>query len=87
MGSLLLISSNDLVLVYLSIELQSSGLYLLCTIYSNSESFSSSGLIYFFYWFGIVNIHNSTRQTGKPLQEISILTGKPANLGGKYHKG
>uniref|UniRef100_UPI00286A1A6B NADH dehydrogenase subunit 2 n=1 Tax=[Emmonsia] crescens TaxID=73230 RepID=UPI00286A1A6B len=47
MGSLLLISSNDLVSVYLSIELQSFGLYLLCTIYRNSESSTSSGLTYF----------------------------------------
>nr|WMB97510.1 NADH dehydrogenase subunit 2 [Histoplasma sp.] len=47
MGSLLLISSNDLVSVYLSIELQSYGLYLLCTIYRNSESSTSSGLTYF----------------------------------------
>ncbi len=47
MGSLLLISSNDLVSLYLSIELQSYGLYLLCTIYRNSESSTSSGLTYF----------------------------------------
>nr|YP_002970840.1 NADH dehydrogenase subunit 2 [Arthroderma uncinatum]ACR19593.1 NADH dehydrogenase subunit 2 [Arthroderma uncinatum] len=47
MGSILLISSSDLVSVYLSIELQSYGLYILCTLYRNSESSTSSGLTYF----------------------------------------
>lgn len=47
MGSLLLISSSDLVSIYLSIELQSYGLYLLCAMYRNSESSTSSSLIYF----------------------------------------
>jgi len=46
-GSILLISSRDLVSIYLSIELQSYGLYLLCTMYRNSESSTSSGLTYF----------------------------------------
>lgn len=46
-GSVLLISSNDLMSIYLSIELQSYGLYLLCTMYRNSESSTSSGLSYF----------------------------------------
>jgi NADH-ubiquinone oxidoreductase chain 2 len=46
-GSILLISSSDLISVYLSIELQSYGLYLLCTMYRNSESSTSSGLTYF----------------------------------------
>jgi NADH-ubiquinone oxidoreductase chain 2 len=46
-GSILLISSSDLVSLYLSIELQSYGLYLLCTMYRNSELSTSSGLTYF----------------------------------------
>src|SRR5204862_7782921 len=46
-GSILLISSNDLISIYLSIELQSYGLYLLCTMYRNSELSTSSGLTYF----------------------------------------
>jgi NADH-ubiquinone oxidoreductase chain 2 len=33
--------------VYLTLELQSYGLYLLCTIYRNSEISISSGLTYF----------------------------------------
>jgi len=47
MGSLLLISSSDLVSIFLAIELQSYGLYLLCAIYRNSESSTSSSLTYF----------------------------------------
>lgn len=47
LGSLFLISSNDLVSIYLSIELQSYGLYLISTIYRNSEASTSSGLTYF----------------------------------------
>jgi len=47
LGSSLLISSFDLISVYLSIELQSFGLYLLATLYRNSESATSAGLKYF----------------------------------------
>lgn len=47
MGSILLISSSDLVSIFLTIELQSYGLYLLCTIYRNYESSTSAGLTYF----------------------------------------
>jgi len=46
-GSILLISSSDLVSIFLAIELQSYGLYLLCTMYRNSESATSAGLTYF----------------------------------------
>src|ERR1700748_3945515 len=45
--SLFLMSTNDLVSIFLSIELQSYGLYLLSTIYRNSESATSGGLMYF----------------------------------------
>jgi NADH-ubiquinone oxidoreductase chain 2 len=47
LGSSLLISSFDLISVYLSIELQSFGLYVLATLYRDSESSTSSGLKYF----------------------------------------
>jgi NADH-ubiquinone oxidoreductase chain 2 len=47
MGSILLISSSDLISVFLSIELQSYGLYLLCAMYRNSESSTSASLTYF----------------------------------------
>ena len=46
-GAILLVSSSDLVSIFLSIELQSYGLYLLCTIYRNSELSTSAGLTYF----------------------------------------
>jgi len=47
MGSILLISSSDLITIFLAIELQSYGLYLLCAMYRNSESSTSSSLTYF----------------------------------------
>lgn len=40
-------STNDLVSIFLSIELQSYGLYLISTIYRNSELATTGGLIYF----------------------------------------
>ena len=46
-GAVLLMSTNDLVSIFLSIELQSYGLYLLSTIYRNSELSTTGGLIYF----------------------------------------
>jgi NADH-ubiquinone oxidoreductase chain 2 len=46
-GSIFLLSSSDLVSIFLSIELQSYGLYLLCTLYRNSEFATSGGLTYF----------------------------------------
>ena len=46
-GILLVISSSDLISIFLSIELQSYGLYILCTIYRNSELSTSGGLTYF----------------------------------------
>jgi NADH-ubiquinone oxidoreductase chain 2 len=46
-GSIFLISTSDLVSIFLSIELQSYGLYLLCTLYRNSELATSGGLTYF----------------------------------------
>jgi len=46
-GAVFLMSTNDLVSIFLSIELQSYGLYLLSTIYRNSELSTAGGLIYF----------------------------------------
>jgi NADH-ubiquinone oxidoreductase chain 2 len=46
-GGILLISSSDFVSIFLSIELQSYGLYLLSTLYRNSELATTSGLTYF----------------------------------------
>ena len=47
LGASLLISSSDLISLYLSIELQSFGVYILASIYRNSESAVSAGLKYF----------------------------------------
>jgi NADH-ubiquinone oxidoreductase chain 2 len=47
LGSCLLISCSDLISMYLSIELQSFGLYILSTLYKDSESSTSAGLKYF----------------------------------------
>ena len=47
LGALLLITSSDLISMYLSIELQSFGLYILSTIYKDKLSSTSAGLKYF----------------------------------------
>lgn len=46
-GAVFLVSTSDLVSLFLSIELQSYGLYLLSTLYRNSELATSGGLTYF----------------------------------------
>lgn len=46
-GALFLVSTSDLVSIFLSIELQSYGLYLLSTLYRNSELATNGGLTYF----------------------------------------
>jgi len=47
LGGSFLLSSGDLLSMYLSIELQSFGLYILATIYRDSGSATSAGLKYF----------------------------------------
>ena len=47
LGASLLVSSADLISMYLSIELQSFGVYILTTLYRESESATSAGLKYF----------------------------------------
>nr|YP_009710625.1 NADH dehydrogenase subunit 2 [Amanita brunnescens]QFZ98574.1 NADH dehydrogenase subunit 2 [Amanita brunnescens] len=47
LGSCLLLSTSDLISMYLSIELQSFSLYILSTLYRDSESSTSAGLKYF----------------------------------------
>ena len=46
-GAVFLITAGDLISIFLSIELQSYGLYILSTLYRNSESATASGLTYF----------------------------------------
>jgi len=46
-GGVLLMSASDLVSVFLSIELQSYGLYIISTLYRDSEQATKGGLTYF----------------------------------------
>jgi NADH-ubiquinone oxidoreductase chain 2 len=46
-GAIFLISSSDIISIFLSIELQSYSLYLICAIYRNSEYSVSASLMYF----------------------------------------
>ena len=46
-GGVFLVSCFDLISIFLAIELQSYGLYLLCSIYRDSEKATSAGLTYF----------------------------------------
>lgn len=46
-GGTFLVSASDIVSIFLSIELQSYGLYLLSTLYRNSELSTFAGLTYF----------------------------------------
>lgn len=46
-GSFLLISANSLIIIYLAIELQSFGVYILAAMSKESESSTSAGLKYF----------------------------------------
>ena len=47
LGASFLLTTGDLVSIFLSIELQSYGLYLLASLYRNSELATSGGLTYF----------------------------------------
>src|SRR6201747_751975 len=46
-GATFLVSTSDLISIFISIELQSYGLYLLSTLYRNSELATTGGLTYF----------------------------------------
>jgi len=46
-GAVFLMSASDLVSIFLAIELQSYGLYIICTLYRDSEQATSGGLTYF----------------------------------------
>lgn len=46
-GAIFLMSINDIISIFISIELQSYGLYLLSSVYRDSESSTKAGLTYF----------------------------------------
>jgi NADH-ubiquinone oxidoreductase chain 2 len=79
-GATFLISTADLVSVFLSIELQSYGLYIISTIYRNSELSTGSGLTYFllgglascFILLGSALLYTNTGTTS--LDNIYIIT-------------
>ena len=85
-GAILLLSSNDLVSIFLSIELQSYALYLLCVLYRNSELATGSGLTYFllgglsscFILLGIALIYINTGVTN--LESFYIITSLSKDL-------
>jgi NADH-ubiquinone oxidoreductase chain 2 len=79
-GAVLLMSTNDLVSIFLAIELQSYGLYILSTIYRNSELSTTGGLIYFllgglsscFILLGTALLYSNTGSTS--LDNLYIIT-------------
>ena len=87
-GGNFLLSSSDIVSIFLSIELQSYGLYLLCTLYRDSESSTSAGLIYFllgglsscFILLGTSLLYANSGTTS--LDEFYVITGL-SNLTGE----
>src|ERR1700712_5687709 len=80
-GSIFLMSSGDLISVFLSIELQSYGLYIICSLYRDSESSTASGLTYFllgglsscFILLGSALLYTNSGTTN--LDNIYIITG------------
>jgi NADH-ubiquinone oxidoreductase chain 2 len=79
-GAVLLVSTNDFVSIFLAIELQSYGLYILSTIHRNSELSTTGGLIYFllgglsscFILLGTALFYSNTGSTS--LDNIYIIT-------------
>ena len=75
-----LMSSCDLISMFLCLELQSYGLYILCTIYRNSELATKGGLTYFllgglsscFILLGIGLLYANTGSTS--LDSLYIIT-------------
>src|ERR1700710_2993807 len=78
-GAVFLISTADLVSIFLSIELQSYGLYILSTLYRDSELSTGSGLTYFllgglsscFILLGSALLYTNSGTTS--LENISII--------------
>jgi NADH-ubiquinone oxidoreductase chain 2 len=79
-GGIFLMSTGDLISIFLSIELQSYGLYILCALYRDSESSTSSALTYFllgglsscFILLGSAFLYANSGTTG--LDNIYIIT-------------
>ena len=80
-GAVFLISTGDIISIFLSIELQSYGLYILSTLYRDSELATGSGLTYFllgglsscFILLGSALLYANTGTTS--LDNIYVITG------------
>src|SRR6187402_588366 len=71
-GAVFLVSTSDLVSIFLSIELQSYGLYLLSTLYRNSELATSGGLSYCFILLGMSLLYANSGTTN--LDGLYVIT-------------
>ena len=82
LGQCFLINSIDFISLYLSIELQSFALYVLCALYRNSESATQAGLKYFLLGgissaiilLGIAVVYNYTGHTQFEIIHIIGIT-------------
>lgn len=82
LGVLLLISSNDLLSLYLAMELQSLAFYTLATLKREDESSAEAGLKYFIlgalssgiFLFGAASIYGSTGSTNLDQLKLLIFT-------------
>jgi len=91
-GAVFLISTADLVSIFLSIELQSYGLYILSTLYRDSELATGSGLTYFllgglsscFILLGSALLYANSGTTSLDniyvITSISEVSGLPRNI-------
>ena len=89
-GATFLLASADLVSMYLSIELQSFGVYILAAVYRDSESATAAGLKYFLLGalssalilLGSALIYSHTGLTN--LNSIYELISVPSSLGATH---
>lgn len=87
-GAIFLMSSADIVSIFLSIELQSYGLYILSTIYRDSELATGSGLTYFllgglsscFILLGSALIYVNTGTTNLDNLYLQVSLSETSNL-------
>jgi NADH:ubiquinone oxidoreductase subunit 2 (subunit N) len=76
LGASLLISSSDIVSMYLSIELQSFGVYILSTIFRDSDNATSAGFHFWKmkYWLKLPN-SGDTLKLLLPNYNLKIISG------------
>ena len=93
-GAVFLMSASDLISIFLAIELQSYGLYIISTLYRDSEQSTSGGLTYFligglascFILLGSSLLYaNSGTTSLEGIYVISSISEVYANLGENMH--